>query len=102
MKNIIPLILGMAIVTYLPRVFPLLALTDRRTNKKFKEFLTLIPYTSLSILILKGIITAEEGMKIPTIVGISASAIIGYINGNLVLSIFGGIICSFIAITLLH
>ncbi len=100
MKNMIPLILGMALVTYIPRVFPLLILTDRKTNKKFQEFLTFIPYTSLSILILKGIITASAELRIPTIIGIGASAIISYINGSLILSIFGGIVCSFIAINL--
>lgn len=100
MKSLIPLILGMGLVTFIPRVFPLLVLTDRTTNKKFKEFLTFIPYTSLSILIIKGIITANDEMKIPTIIGISVSALIAYIQGSLVLSIFGGIVSSFIAINI--
>lgn len=100
MKNIIPLILGMGLVTYIPRIFPLLALTDRKTNKKFKEFLTFIPYTSLSILILKGIITASKEMRLPTIIGIGVASIIAYFQGSLVLSIFGGIVSSFIAINL--
>lgn len=100
MKSLIPLILGMGLVTFIPRVFPLLVLTDKKTNKKFKEFLTFIPYTSLSILIIKGIITANDEMKIPTIVGITVSALIAYIQGSLVLSIFGGIVSSFIAINL--
>lgn len=100
MKSLIPLILGMGLVTFIPRVFPLLVLTDKTPNKKFKEFLTFIPYTSLSILIVKGIITAGDGMRIPTIVGISVSALIAYIQGSLVLSIFGGIVSSFIAINI--
>lgn len=100
MKNIIPLIIGMGLVTYIPRVFPLLVLTEKETNKKFKEFLTFIPYTSLSILIVKGIITASPEMKLPTILGVGIAAIIAYFQGSLVLSIFGGIVSSFIAINL--
>lgn len=100
MKNLLPLILGMGLVTYIPRVFPLLVLTNKKTNKKFKEFLTFIPYTSLSILILKGIITASDEMKIPTIIGVGVAALISYIQGSLVLSILGGIVSSFISINL--
>lgn len=100
MRNLIPLILGMGMVTFIPRVLPLLVLTDKKTSKKFREFLTFIPYTSLTILILKGIITASDDMKIPTIVGIIVSALIAYIQGSLVLSILGGIVSSFIAINL--
>lgn len=102
MKNIIPLIIGMGLVTYIPRVFPLLILTDKKTNKKFREFLTFIPYTSLSILILKGIITASGAMRLPTIIGIGAAAIISYFQGSLVLSIFAGIVSSFIAINIFN
>lgn len=100
MNSLIPLILGMGLVTFIPRAFPLLALTKREPNKKFKEFLSFIPYTSLSILIVKGIISSSPDMRIPTIVGIGVSALISYFQGSLVLAIFGGIVSSFIAINL--
>lgn len=100
MRNMIPLILGMGLVTFIPRVFPLLALTGKKTNKKFQEFLTFIPYTSLTILIVKGIITSTGEMRVPTIVGIGVAGLIAYFQGSLVLSIFAGIVSSFIAINL--
>ncbi len=77
MKNHLLLIIGMALVTYFPRLLPLVALSDRRVNRNIREFCT-IYYTSLSILIIKGIMTAGEGMKIATIAGIGIAGILSY------------------------
>lgn len=100
MNKIILLIIGMGIVTYIPRVAPLLVLTDREISKRFKEFLTFIPYTSLIILIVRGILASTGEMRIPTVVGIGVAAIISYFQGSLVLTIFGGIVSSFIVINI--
>ncbi|WP_312906329.1 AzlD domain-containing protein [Tissierella praeacuta] len=87
MKNYLPLIIAMTLVTYLPRLMPLMLLSNRKVNKYIKQFLLYIPYTSLSILIIRGIITA--------------AAIISYIKGNLVLSVLAGILLSFLTINTL-
>lgn len=100
MKSYLPLILGMALVTYLPRVIPLMALSNKKANRKLREFLYYIPYTSLSILIIRGIITAESGMKIPTLAGILTAGILSYKKGNLILSILMGILVSFLIINI--
>ena len=96
MKGFLPVIIGMALVTYLPRVIPLLALKDRNMNGKMKKFLQYIPYTSLSVLIIRGILTSSQEMMIPTIVGISLAALAAYLKGNLLLSVFAGILVSYI------
>ncbi|MBU5428105.1 AzlD domain-containing protein [Tissierella pigra] len=101
MKSYFPLIIGMTLVTYLPRLIPLALLNNRNINKSLKEFLLYIPYTSLSILIIRGILTAADGMKIVTVIGVGIAAIISYIKGNLVLSVLAGIILSFLAINTL-
>lgn len=101
MKNYFQLILGMALVTYIPRLFPLLFLADKNINPKAKLFLQYIPYTSLSILIIRGIITSSNHMIIPSIIGIGTSGLIAYFKGNLVLSVLIGILASFIAIQIL-
>ena len=101
MKSYLPLIIGMTLVTYLPRLIPLALLNHRNINKSLKEFLLYIPYTSLSILIIRGILTAADGMKIVTVIGVGIAAIISYIKGNLVLSVLAGIILSFLAINTL-
>lgn len=98
MKNYLPLIIGMTLVTYLPRLIPLRLLSNKKMNNKFQAFLSYIPYTSLSILIVRGIITADPAMKLAAIIGIGASALVSYIKGNLILSILAGILVSFIVI----
>lgn len=98
MKSYLPLIIGMTLVTYIPRLAPLVLLNNKKMNKKIEEFLRYIPYTSLSILIIRGIITSSDKMMIPTIMGVGIAAIISYIKGNLVLAVLAGILLSFLAI----
>lgn len=98
MKNYLPLVIGMALVTYLPRIIPLMLLNDRKLNRKLEEFLYYIPYTSLSILIIRGIMTADSDMVIATIAGIGIAGILSYKKGNLVLSVLAGILLSFLII----
>lgn len=90
----------MALVTYLPRLIPLITLNNRKVSKKIKEFLYYIPYTSLSILIIRGIMTADTGVKIATTAGIGVAGIISYKKGNLVLSVMAGILLSFVIINI--
>ncbi len=54
------LILGMGLVTYLPRWFPLFFLSQRDLPKLFVEWLDLIPAAILSALLLPALITSGE------------------------------------------
>jgi branched-subunit amino acid transport protein len=96
LKGYLPVIIGMALVTYLPRVIPLMALKDRKIEGKMKRFLQYIPYTSLSVLIIRGILTSSQEMIIPTILGISSAALAAYLKENLLLSVFAGILVSYL------
>jgi len=100
LKSYLPLIIGMTLVTYIPRLVPLTFLTKKTIGPKTKQFLLYIPYTSLSILIVRGIITAPQDMKLATAVGIGTAGLISYINGNMVLSVFAGIIGSYLIINI--
>lgn len=100
MKNYLPLIIGMALVTYLPRVIPLIALSNKSINRNVREFLYYIPYTSLSILIIRGVMTAGEGLMIATIAGIGIAGLLSYKKGNLVLSVLAGILLAFLIINI--
>ena len=53
-----------------------------KINKRVEDFLSLIPYTSLSILIIRGILTAGDGMMVATIVGVGIAGIISYMKGT--------------------
>ncbi len=97
MTNYLPLILGMALVTYLPRVLPLVTLSSKNISNKTREFLQFIPYTSLSILIVRGILTSD--IKLASTLGILAAGLLSFWKGNAVLSVFGGIIVSYLVLT---
>lgn len=98
MNNYIPLIIGMTLVTYIPRFLPLMILSEDMVKPKVRQFLQYIPYTSLSILLIRGILTSPAEMRIPTIIGIVMSAFMAYIKGNLVISVLSGIFATFITI----
>lgn len=101
MNSYYSITIGMMLVTYIPRVFPLLFLSDKKMNAKLERFLKLIPYTSLSILIIRGILTSEVSLIPAAIIGIGAAGFLSYRFNNLVLSVFVGIILSFLVINFL-
>ncbi|MDF2597014.1 MAG: branched-chain amino acid transporter [Clostridia bacterium] len=100
MKSYLPLILGMMLVTYIPRLLPLLIITERPLHPFFKKFLLFIPYTALSVLITRGMMEASGGMQFVTFVGLGAAAICSWFKGGLVLSVFVAIIASFLSLQL--
>lgn len=53
------LILGMALVTYLPRAIPAVLVERMRFGPKAEKFLKLIPYTAMAALIFPGILTVD-------------------------------------------
>lgn len=98
MINYLPLILGMTLVTYIPRYLPLNLLSELDLNPNIRRFLTYIPYTSLSILIIRGLLTSSKDMFFPTLIGILVAGLVSWVKGNLVLSVLLGIFSSFLII----
>ena len=90
----------MALVTYIPRLIPLMFLTNKSLSPKVKQFLQFIPLTSLSILIVGGILTSSKEMILPTFAGIALAGLISYFKSNLVLSVFTAILASFLIINI--
>ncbi|NLY66155.1 MAG: AzlD domain-containing protein [Tissierellia bacterium] len=97
MTSYFPLILGMALATYLPRVLPLMTLSNKNLSNKTRVFLQFIPYTSLSILIVRGILTSD--IKLPALAGILTAGLLSYWKGNAILSVFGGILVSYLILS---
>ena len=70
--NIPLLILGMALVTYLPRLIPSLILDKVGFGKRFEKFISLIPYTAMAALIFPGVIGVDEKLWI---IGVAGAAV---------------------------
>lgn len=91
MNNIYMLILGMMIVTYLPRFIPFVLMNNKKIPPKVEEFLSYIPYAALGSLVIPGFITAIPGHILASVGGIVAALILGYFNGKVIVPVVGAI-----------
>lgn len=92
------LILGMMVVTYLPRLLPFMMFKNKNVNKDFERFLKLIPYTALGALIIPGVFTAVEGELFGGIIGAIVAVIVALLTENLVLTVILSILATFFII----
>jgi branched-subunit amino acid transport protein len=69
------MILGMALVTYIPRALPAIWMERLRFGPRFEKFLNLIPYTAMAALIYPGILTVDTGRPWVGLVGAAAAAV---------------------------
>lgn len=63
------LVLGMTIVTYIPRALPAVFLDRMKLSPKLERFLNLIPYTAMAALIFPGILTVDSAQPLIGILG---------------------------------
>ncbi len=91
MNNVFLLIVGMALVTYIPRLLPFTLMKNRTPSKYLGRFLKLIPYTALGALILPGILTATPSMPLAGLVGGAIAFAICLARGGIILPIFAAI-----------
>lgn len=67
--KIMILILGMAIVTYIPRAIPAVLVDKMKFSAKAEKFLQLIPYTAMSALIFPSVFIVDTDNPIIGIIG---------------------------------
>ena len=65
------LIIGMTLVTYIPRMLPSVLIEKMRFGPKMEKFLNLIPYTAMAALIFPGVFTVDAA---PPIIGVAGGA----------------------------
>ena len=57
--NFVPMILGMALVTILPRALPAVLIKKMNFGPKTEKFLRLVPYTAMTAMIFPGLLTVD-------------------------------------------
>lgn len=67
-------ILGCAIVTFIPRLIPALFIDKLNFSPKFEKFLNLIPYTALAALICPGVLTVDSQLWYIGLIGAVVAA----------------------------
>ena len=58
-RDIYLMILGMTLVTYLPRVLPAFLMGRIRLSARVEHFLQLIPYTAMTALVFPGVFSVD-------------------------------------------
>lgn len=98
MGNCLILILGMAVVTYLPRLIPFCLLADLSLPPLLRRFLLFIPYTALGALIIPGAVQAVPSFPQAGLVGIIVAALCAWYKGGLILPVLVAVASTFIMI----
>ena len=88
---IIALILGMAIVTYIPRALPAVLIDKMNFSPKVEKFLSLIPYTAMAALIFPGVLSVHAGHISVGIVGAVVAAVLAWRKFPIAVIVIGAI-----------
>ena len=68
------MILGCAVVTFIPRLIPAVFVGKINFSTKTEKFLDLIPYTALSALIIPGVLTVDNQLLYIGLIGAIVAA----------------------------
>lgn len=90
--RILILIIGMGIVTYLPRMLPAVLIEKMKFNKKMEKFLSLIPYTAMAALIFPGVLKVDEEIMAIGLVGAFVAVILSSLKMPIILVVIGAIV----------
>ena len=72
------LILGMAVVTYIPRAIPAVFIGKLKFRGRLEAFLQLIPYTAMAAMIFPGIWTTDPARPVIGIAGGVTAALLAW------------------------
>lgn len=101
MNNLMVLIIGMMLVTYIPRLLPFLIIHRMKLPKKVNSFLEVVPYAALGALIIPGVFSAIPEMPQAGLLGVGFAILYAWYKGGIVLPVFGSVIVTFIMISIL-
>ena len=71
-------ILGCALVTFIPRIIPALFIDKLNFSPKVEKFLNLIPYTALAALICPGVLTVDNQLWYIGLIGAVVAAALAW------------------------
>ncbi len=89
--EIILLVLGMALVTYIPRALPALFIEKMKFSPKFEKFLKLIPYTAMAALVFPGVFSVDTANPTVGIVGAGVAALLAWRRAPVIVCVLAAI-----------
>ncbi|WP_017726882.1 AzlD domain-containing protein [Halalkalibacterium ligniniphilum] len=85
------IIAGMAVVTYIPRMLPLIFLNTNSFPAWLQAVLRNVPYAALGALIFPGILTVHENIWFG-IIGGGVAILVAYFGANLIIVVLSSIV----------
>ncbi|APH05992.1 AzlD domain-containing protein [Bacillus weihaiensis] len=89
-NTILLMIIGMGIVTYIPRMIPLVALSQLKLPIFVQNVLKNVPYATLGALIVPGVFLISEDVFFG-VVGAVAAILIAFTGANVIIVVMGSI-----------
>ncbi|MGF3102157.1 AzlD domain-containing protein [Rossellomorea sp. DUT-2] len=90
-RAIVLMIIGMAIVTYIPRMLPFLVFKGKELPPFLQGVLKNVPFAVLGALIFPSILLIQEGNLMFGVVGTGAAFVIAFLGANVILVVVGAI-----------
>lgn len=91
MDNLIPLILGMAAITYGPRLIPFLLMTGKQLPLRLDAFLKCIPAAAIGALVIPGVFSATPAMPLAAASGMVFTLVFGLWRGGIIIPVLGSV-----------
>jgi len=97
----LPLIVGMMVVTYLPRMLPMTLLRKARLPRYVERFLDMLPAAALGALIVPGVLSAIPDDPVIALVAVFAAGAVSLFRGGMILGVVTGVGLAFLLTVLL-
>ena len=91
MNDLMLIVVGMTLVTYIPRLIPFILISGKPLPLKVKYFLEYVPYTALGALIIPGAMGAVPEKPVASAVGLAFAAVYSYFRGGIIVTVAGAI-----------
>lgn len=98
MNDLIFLILGMAFVTYVPRLIPFIIISKLNISKRFEAFLKCVPYVALGALIVPGVFFVTPDFPFASLAGIGFAILYGWLRGGMIVPVLGSVMVTFLVL----
>ena len=99
--RIVLLIIGMALVTYLPRAIPAVLIDKMRFSVKADKYLSIIPYTAMTALIFPGILSIDPNSIWIGMIGGTTAVLLGMKKLPIMVVVLGSVAMVMLAYYLL-
>jgi branched-subunit amino acid transport protein len=96
----LPLILGMTLVTYVPRLLPLVSFSGDVLPPVARRFLRYLPACALGALLVPGVWEAIPRMPVAAVAGTAVAAGVALLRRGLVLPVAAGVLVTYILLLL--